>query len=156
MLHFFINIQDKKNSNLYQILKRIPGVSKNKVNFICKKTGILQNCPWSLLSETQVRWLSSWLESNFVGSHAINLDFKRKEEIHLALLKRMRHYHGLRLSQGLPVRGQKTHSNAKTARRISKNIKKLWQNLNLNFTLFLIYIIFILIFVRLRVSPFLN
>ena len=118
MLHFFINHSQKGKLNVFQVLSKVPGLGLHKIVFICKRSGLLLNCPWNILSESQMQSLATWIEENFVGDHSVSLDFKKIQKERILFLKRLRHYKGMRLALGLPARGQNTHSNGKTAKKL--------------------------------------
>jgi small subunit ribosomal protein S13 len=68
------------------------------------------------MSDEQVLDLLSLIE-NLSSSIALGSDLKKllkQNENNLALINS---YRGIRLKKGLPVRGQRTHSNAQTAAR---------------------------------------
>lgn len=60
--------------------------------------------------------LSNYIKDNYL----IELDLKRDVRDNILLLKEMGSLRGRRLSRGLPVRGQRTSSNAVTARKLNK------------------------------------
>jgi len=47
----------------------------------------------------------------------LGTDLRRKAKVNKEALMSLGSYRGIRLRQGLPVRGQSTHSNGRTARK---------------------------------------
>jgi len=67
------------------------------------------------LSSNQISQLLKLIESlNFILAN----DLKRANLLIKQKLLSIKSYRGLRRKQGFPVRGQRTHTNAKTAKRI--------------------------------------
>jgi small subunit ribosomal protein S13 len=119
MLSFFLN-PSFTSLSVCQVFIRIPGVGKNKLNFICKQAGLLKNSKWSTVTDKQIQKLSVWFEDTFLHKNAVGADFKKNQRDHMAFLKSLRNYKSSRLSRGLPARGQHTKNNAKTARKLNK------------------------------------
>ena len=82
---------------------------------ICKKLGLSNNCKLSTLKPDQITKLVKFIEnSNLLINSSL-----RKSKIMLAKnLVQIKAYKGIRRLRGLPIRGQRTHTNAKTASKI--------------------------------------
>jgi small subunit ribosomal protein S13 len=119
MLSFFLN-PSFSSLSVCQVFIRIPGVGRNKLNFICKQAGLLKSSKWSTVTDKQIQKLSVWFEDTFLHKNAVGVDFKKNQRDHLVFLKSLRNYKSFRLSNGLPARGQHTKNNAKTARKLNK------------------------------------
>nr|YP_010516680.1 ribosomal protein S13 [Haslea provincialis]UXN44223.1 ribosomal protein S13 [Haslea provincialis] len=104
-----------ENKSIYFALQYIYGIGKTRAFLICKKLGFSINLKVKHLSENQTVQILSLINSlNFVLAH----DLKK---LKIGLTKKLvsiKSYRGLRRTRGLPVRGQRTHTNARTARRI--------------------------------------
>jgi small subunit ribosomal protein S13 len=118
MYNFFVNQKSKKKS-IYQVLKSIPNVGDRKVKFICKSIGLLKSTSIDSITEPQLKSLSKWIESSFKGNHSVGFAFFQNRKSHIQSLKKMGHVKGERLKNKLPVRRQRTHTNAKTCKRVS-------------------------------------
>lgn len=104
-----------ETKSIYFALKRIYGIGKNRAFLICKKVGFSYNIKVKNLSSSQVNQILKLVESlNFVLAN----DLKRSELLTKQKLVSIKSYRGLRRKQGLPMRGQRTHTNAKTSKRI--------------------------------------
>ena len=96
-------------------LKYIYGINKNRAFLICKKLGFSSNLKVKNLSANQINQVVKLVESlNFVVAN----DLKRVNLLDKKRLVSIKSYRGLRRKRGLPVRGQRTHTNAKTCRKI--------------------------------------
>lgn len=100
-------------------LQNIYGLGKYQTNFICKKLGFTKNCKILDLSNEQITKMIKLIENTDLK---ITSELKKFQIFNLKKLIEIKSYKGLRRIQGLPVRGQRTHTNAKTvkSRRLSK------------------------------------
>lgn len=83
-----------------------PAVAKK----IIEATGINPNTRVKDLTEEEVQKLRSELENN----HTVEGDLRREVAMNIKRLMDIGSYRGLRHRQGLPVRGQRTKTNART------------------------------------------
>jgi small subunit ribosomal protein S13 len=104
-----------ETKSVYFALKYVYGIGKNRSFLICKKLGFSSNLKVKSLSNNQVNQVLKLVESlNF----SLANDLKRLELLAKQRLISIKSYRGLRRKKGFPVRGQRTHTNAKTAKRI--------------------------------------
>jgi len=102
------------NMSVLFALKRIYGIGKQSSFLICKKLGFSINLKIKSLSKDQITDILNLIESlNLI----IASDLKKFKSLIIKNLVSIKTYRGLRKIQGLPVRGQRTHTNAKTARK---------------------------------------
>lgn len=102
------------NKPLTISLQKIYGLGKKNSTLVCKLLGLSQNITPSHLSNEQITKLIKFIEkSNIV----ITNDLRKLQTISLRNLVEIKSYKGLRRISGLPVRGQRTHTNGKTAKR---------------------------------------
>lgn len=103
------------NKSVYFALKYVYGIGKIKSVLICKKLGFSLNLKVKNLTSHKVNQILKLTESlNFVLAN----DLKKLKLLQKQQLVTIKSYRGLRRKKGLPVRGQRTHTNAKTARKI--------------------------------------
>ena len=103
-----------ENKSIYFALTRVLGLGRHNACLICKKSGFSKNLKIKHLTKDQISKLSSLVESqNFV----LLGDLKKAKSLNFKRLVSIKSYRGLRLKQGLPVRGQRTHTNARTAKK---------------------------------------
>ena len=104
-----------ETKSIYFGLKYVYGIGKSKSFLICKKLGFSLNLKVKYLSASQVNQISKLVESL---SFVIANDLKRLQLLNKQRLVSIKSYRGLRKKKGFPVRGQRTHTNAKTAKKI--------------------------------------
>lgn len=112
-----INISDHQHTVI--ALTSIYGVGKTRSQHICMATGIAENAKISELSEEQIDMLR-----DAVTKFVIEGDLRRKVTLSIKRLIDLSTYRGLRHRHGLPVRGQRTKTNARTRKGPRKPIKK--------------------------------
>jgi small subunit ribosomal protein S13 len=103
-----------ENKSVYFALTHIYGIGKANSFLICRKLGFSANLKVKNLSKDQVNKLMKTIETLNIE---LASDLKKAESLITKTLISIRSYRGLRKKQGLPVRGQRTHTNAKTARK---------------------------------------
>jgi small subunit ribosomal protein S13 len=91
-------------------LTYIFGVGRTTAQTVCEAVGIDRNTRVRDLTDEEVTRLRNWIDANLKVEgdlrRDIQQDIKRKVEIGC--------YQGIRHRKGLPVRGQRTHTNART------------------------------------------
>ena len=96
-------------------LMDIYGIGKSNSSHLCKKLGFSSNIRIENLSENQIDKIIKTLEGlNLV----LGSDLKKSKSLNLKNLISIKAYRGLRRYQGLPVRGQRTHTNSNTCKRV--------------------------------------
>jgi small subunit ribosomal protein S13 len=99
-------------------LTYIFGIGRTRANQICEATGIDANTRVRELTDEEVTKLRNWIDANLKVEgdlrRDIQQDIKRKMEIGS--------YQGIRHRRGLPVRGQRTHTNARTRKGPKKTV----------------------------------
>jgi small subunit ribosomal protein S13 len=103
-----------ENKSVYFALTHIYGIGKANSSLICRKLGFSANLKVKNLSKDQIIKLIKTIETLNIE---LASDLKKAESLITKTLVSIRSYRGLRKKQGLPVRGQRTHTNAKTARK---------------------------------------
>jgi len=103
------------NKPLHLSLTSIFGIGYSKSKKICYQLGIQPKCNFSLLTRNQYKKLRKLLNSEITGKR-----LSRSINANITALKKKRCYRGTRHRNKLPVRGQRTHSNAKTQKRIRR------------------------------------
>ena len=102
---------------LHFALCDIYGLGKFHTFFICKKLGFSKNLIIVNLSKKQISMLVKYIESLDI---LIAGDLLKAELFIAQKLVLIKSYRGLRRYQGLPIRGQRTHTNAKTSKKKAK------------------------------------
>lgn len=95
-------------------LAYIFGIGKKQSYLICKKLGFSKNLTIKNLSKEQLNKLVLTIETLDLK---LGSDLKKLKLLIFKKLTTIKSYRGLRKVQGLPIRGQRTHTNAQTARK---------------------------------------
>ena len=112
-----INIPDHKHAVI--ALTAIYGIGKTCSKSICAAAGIAEDVKISELSEEQIDKLR-----DEVGKFTVEGDLRREVTLNIKRLLDLGCYRGLRHRRSLPVRGQRTKTNARTRKGPRKPIKK--------------------------------
>ncbi|VFP84197.1 30S ribosomal protein S13 [Candidatus Erwinia haradaeae] len=112
-----INIPDHKHTVI--ALTAIFGIGKSRAQSICGLTGIAEEVKISDLLEEQMDMLR-----DAVTKFVVEGDLRREVTLSIKRLMDLGCYRGLRHRRGLPVRGQRTKTNARTRKGPRKPIKK--------------------------------
>jgi small subunit ribosomal protein S13 len=99
-------------------LQYIYGIGKTTAKKICKAATIDPNTRTHALSEDDVRRLRETIE----GGYKVEGDLRREASMNVKRLMDLGCYRGLRHRKGLPVRGQRTHTNARTRKGPKRGI----------------------------------
>lgn len=113
MLYIFES-EIPENKSVEFSLQYIYGIGKFQSSYICKKLGFSINYKINFLKPTQKILLTKIIENlNLL----ISSDLKKNISLNNSRLIAIQSYKGIRKNRGLPARGQRTHTNAKTARK---------------------------------------
>jgi small subunit ribosomal protein S13 len=99
-------------------LTYIYGIGRTVAEQICEQTDIDESTRVRDLTDSEVNKIRAWIEENVKVEgdlrREVNQNIKRKMEIGC--------YQGLRHRRGLPVHGQRTHTNARTRKGPKKTV----------------------------------
>jgi small subunit ribosomal protein S13 len=99
-------------------LTYIYGIGRTTSQHVCESTGIDLNTRVRELTDEEVARLRTYIDANLKVEgdlrRDVAQDIKRKMEIGC--------YQGIRHRRGLPVRGQRTHTNARTRKGPKKTV----------------------------------
>lgn len=112
-----VNIPDHKHAAIS--LTAIYGIGRTRAQQICAAVGIEPATKVKELSEADLDKLR-----NEVGKYAIEGDLRREVSMNIKRLMDLGCYRGLRHRRGLPLRGQRTRTNARTRKGPRKPIRK--------------------------------
>ena len=99
-------------------LQYIHGIGPKFAAEICKKVGIPAERRVSQLTDAEVLQIRESIDRDFV----VEGDLRREVATNIKRLMDLGCYRGLRHRKGLPVRGQRTHTNARTRKGPAKAI----------------------------------
>lgn len=110
------NTNLKNNKKIWVALCEIYGIGKPLSNQICESLGFSEKYKVSQLTNFQTQQLTQLIAQNFLTGTDKRRDLRNNRN----RLIQIGCYRGFRHNIGLPVRGQRTHGNARTVRRIRK------------------------------------
>jgi small subunit ribosomal protein S13 len=99
-------------------LQYIHGVGAAKAQEICEKVGIAAERRVNQLTDAEVLQIRETIDREYV----VEGDLRREVSMNVKRLMDLGCYRGLRHRRGLPVRGQRTHTNARTRKGPAKPI----------------------------------
>ena len=112
-----VNIPDNKHAVIS--LTYVYGVGKTTAQQICAASGIAENTRIGELSEEQLDAIR-----NEVGKFTVEGDLRREVQMNIKRLMDMGCFRGIRHRRILPLRGQRTKTNARTRKGPRKPIRK--------------------------------
>jgi len=111
-----VNIPTNKRVTI--ALRYIHGIGPSKAEEICEKVGIEASRRVNELSDAEVIQIRETIDADYV----VEGDLRREVSMNIKRLMDLGCYRGLRHRRGLPVRGQRTHTNARTRKGPAKPI----------------------------------
>ena len=106
------------NKRVLIALTYIHGIGKVTSQQICDSAGVDVSSRINELTEQEVASIRQYIDGNVV----VEGDLRREKTINIKRLMDLGCYRGLRHRRGLPVRGQRTHTNARTRKGPAKAI----------------------------------
>lgn len=103
---------------LHIALRYIYGIGPANSLEICARTGIDPTKRVNQLTETEILRVREDIDKNY----KVEGDLRREVSMNIKRLMDLACYRGLRHRRGLPVRGQRTHTNARTRKGKAKPI----------------------------------
>ena len=106
------------NKRVEIALTYIYGIGRKSSNDILAKTGINPDTRAKDLTEDEIAKLRDEIENSYV----VEGDLRRDVALNIKRMVEINCYRGIRHRQGLPVRGQRTKTNARTRKGPAKTI----------------------------------
>ena len=111
-----VNIPTQKRVEI--ALRYIHGIGPANAKIICEKVGIAPARRVHDLTDAEVIQIREIIDRDYV----VEGDLRREVAMNIKRLMDLGCYRGLRHRKGLPVRGQRTHTNARTRKGPAKAI----------------------------------
>ncbi len=111
-----VNIPTNKRVEI--ALQYIHGIGPFKAKEIMQKVGIDQSRRVNQLTDQEVLQIREAIDRDYT----VEGDLRRETAVNIKRLMDLASYRGLRHRKGLPVRGQRTHTNARTRKGPAKPI----------------------------------
>ena len=99
-------------------LQYIFGIGKTTAKLICERAQVSPITRTKDLTDDEVRRIRETIEQNI----KVEGDLRRESSMNIKRLMDLGCYRGLRHRKGLPVRGQRTHTNARTRKGPKRGI----------------------------------
>ncbi|MBY0510893.1 MAG: 30S ribosomal protein S13 [Rhodospirillaceae bacterium] len=106
------------NKRVHIALRYIYGIGPTNAVEICERVGIASNRRVNQLTEDEIIRIRDTIDRDFT----VEGDLRREVAMNIKRLMDLGCYKGLRHRKGLPVHGQRTHTNARTRKGPSKPI----------------------------------
>jgi small subunit ribosomal protein S13 len=100
-------------------LQSIYGIGRSRAKKVCVDSGVVPTTPIKSLSEGEVEKIRAE-----IAKYTVEGDLRREIGMAVKRLMDLGCYRGLRHRRGLPVRGQRTRTNARTRKGPRRAIKK--------------------------------
>ncbi|WP_426574177.1 30S ribosomal protein S13 [Aquihabitans sp. McL0605] len=94
------------------------GIGRTTAEKICEATGIDQSTRTRDLTDEEINKIRAFIDQNL----KVEGDLKREVQQDIKRKMEIGSYQGLRHRKGLPVRGQRTHTNARTRKGPKKTV----------------------------------
>ena len=107
-----------RNKRIEVGLTYIFGVGRSRSNAVLKALGVDKEKKTDQLTEDEVSKIRDYLEKNF----DVEGELRRVIAMNVKRLMDLGCYRGLRHRKGLPVRGQRTHTNSRTRKGPRKTV----------------------------------
>ena len=106
------------NKRVHIALTYIHGIGNTTARAICDSVGVGRERRVNELSDAEVVAVREYIDGNVM----VEGDLRREKAVNIKRLMDLGCYRGLRHRRGLPVRGQRTHTNARTRKGPAKPI----------------------------------
>lgn len=115
-MEIYINMLSTKKNTTKKIIYSLSnnfGINTTLSKYICKNNGINPTISMTLINKNKINVVKDYTKKHF----QINDQLKKQLNFSKKHLIEIKSYRGLRNWHGLPTRGQRTHTNAKTKRK---------------------------------------
>ncbi len=113
-----VNIPTNKHVGI--ALTHIFGIGRNRAQATCKAAGVDPTTQVKDLTEPEIARLRE-----VIAKFAVEGDLRREVAMNIKRLMDLGCYRGIRHRRGLPLRGQRTRTNARTRKGPRRGVKKL-------------------------------
>jgi small subunit ribosomal protein S13 len=113
-----VGVDLPREKRLEIALTSIYGMGRTRAKETIEATGISPDLRVADLGDDEVIKLREWIEANY----KVEGDLRREVQADIRRKVEIGSYQGLRHRRGLPVRGQRTHTNARTRKGKRKTV----------------------------------
>jgi small subunit ribosomal protein S13 len=109
-----LNVNLPKDKSILIGLTFIKGIGFSRSKIICAKLNISVATKLGALPSDNIKAITDFIDSYYIIGNKLNRDKLNN----IKDLIKISSYRGFRHVRGLPLRGQRTHTNAKTSRKL--------------------------------------
>lgn len=113
-----VGVDLPRDKRLEVALTYIHGIGRSRAQETLKATGISPDIRVHDLGDSELVALRDWIEANY----KVEGDLRREVQADIRRKVEVGSYQGIRHRRGLPVRGQRTHTNARTRKGPRKTV----------------------------------
>ena len=113
-----VGVDIPKEKKIYVSLSYIYGIGRNNSLKILQQAGISPDVRAKSLTESEISRITTIIQKEYRTEGAL----KREHSMNIKRLMDIQSYRGIRHKRGLPVRGQRTRTNARTRKGPKKTI----------------------------------
>lgn len=113
-----VGVDLPREKRLEVALTYIFGIGRSRALETLKETGVSPNLRVRELGDEELVKLRDWIEAHY----QIEGDLRREVQADIRRKVEIGSYQGIRHRRGLPVRGQRTHTNARTRKGPKKTV----------------------------------
>lgn len=121
MIYTFKDIDLTAKHGVPFALKKIHGIGLARADYICSFVGLARTNRVGFLNSYEF-FVITYLLKQYYGTDVF---LRRMRENRLKEFLSFKSYRSIRFAAGLPIRGQHTHNNAKTAKRLKVSNRKI-------------------------------
>ena len=121
MVYTFKDIDLSSKHGVPFALKKIHGIGLARANYICAFAGLASSSRVGFLNSYEF-FVITFLLKQYYGTDVF---LRRMRENRLKEFLSYKSYKSIRFAAGLPIRGQHTHNNAKTAKQLKVGNRKI-------------------------------
>ncbi len=107
-----------KNKRMEIALTHIYGIGRSRAKDILNKAGVSEDTKTDELADAEITAIRNVIDRE----HKVEGDLRREVSMSIKRLMDLGTYRGLRHRKGLPVRGQRTHTNGRTRKGPRRSI----------------------------------
>jgi small subunit ribosomal protein S13 len=113
-----VGVDLPRDKRIEVALTYIYGIGRTRAQQLLAETGVDPNTRTHALGDDELVQLRDWIERNY----QIEGDLRREVQSNIRRKIEIGCYQGIRHRRGLPVRGQRTHTNARTRKGPKKTV----------------------------------
>lgn len=118
---YVLNVILPAKKNFKNSITALYGIGRIRAEKLASILGLHPSAKIEQVNQRQLNNLGRLIERSFI----IDFELKRKVSLNISSLKKIRAFRGHCHGLGLPSRGQRTHTNASTAKMLSKKLASL-------------------------------